>query len=419
MQAASMSQTTNDRLFGWWYRIAAPPEVPDDAPLHKREAVRIGKLTSLAFLIEYVYITIVVGVGLSSNRALLPILIANYVMMTIGVILNRMQKVRLAGIFAFLTLEVGMILNIMQVSAAGGLSSFNLSLLDILIQPELIAVSLFPAWVVLPVAAFNCVFIAGCLMFLPKTAELAHALSLAAYNAYERPIALQIITALVTFLWVSSAIKEMRRADSVGEVNKLTQALAVRQQAEVQEKRQLEDSIKQIIEVHMLVANGNFSARVPLDQNNVLWSIAGSLNNLLARFQRWRQEALRLQQTEQAMHQVLQDIQQAKKQGEPLKGYRTGTVLDPLIQEALRLQRTEQAAQQLLQDIRQAKERGEPLKAYRTGTALDPLIVEIASEMKVASPLERSSNSGPGYLHPPDRSPGSSPGYLNTPDMGM
>jgi hypothetical protein len=83
----------------------------------------------------------------------------------------------------------------------------------------------------------------------------------------------------------------------------------------------------------MQVANGNFGARVPLDHNNVLWSIAGSLNNLLARLQGWRQDALRLQRTEMAIQQVLQDIQLAKKRGEPLKAYRTGTALDPLIAE--------------------------------------------------------------------------------------
>ena len=335
MQTFLASRSTNDRLFSWWYRIAAPPDVPADAPLKKRESVRIGKLTSLVLLIEYIYITIVVGTGLTNNRALLTLLIANYACTTIGVVLNRLGRTRLSATFAFLTVEIGMILNILNVSAAGGFSSFNLPLLDILAQPELIAVSLFPAWIVLPVAAFNCIFIWGCLTFLPKTAELAHTLSFAAYNAYERPLALQIITALVTFLWVSSAIQEMKRADSAEEVNKLAQDLSRQQQAEVQKKQQLEESIRQILDVHIQVANGNFNARVPLDQNNVLWSIAGSLNNLLARLQRWRQDALRLQHTEMMIQQVLQDIQLAKKRGEPLRVYKTGTALDPLLAELI------------------------------------------------------------------------------------
>jgi hypothetical protein len=333
MQINSTQQPIIDRLLWWWHIIAAPPEVPDDASLPAREIVRHGKLTSATLLIEFIYITIVIGVGFTSNHALLPILIANYVAITVAVVCNRYQKTHLAAVIAFFTLEASMILNIVNLSLAKGLSSFNLSLLDILAQPLLIAVSLFPAWVALPITAFNCVLIAGCLAFLPKTPELVHLLSTASYNAYERPIALQVITGLVTYLWVSSAIGGMKRAGRAEEVNKLVQALAMQQQAEVQEKQQFEKSIEQIVNVHTQVANGNFGARVPLKENDVLWSIAGSLNNLLARVQRWRQDSSQLQRTEQAIHQLQWEIQQARIQGRSLQVRRTGTALDLLLQE--------------------------------------------------------------------------------------
>jgi hypothetical protein len=63
----------------------------------------------------------------------------------------------------------------------------------------------------------------------------------------------------------------------------------------------------------------------------VLWSVAGSLNNLLARLQRWRQDAVRMQQNEQAIAQLLYNIQTARRQGIPLRAYKTGTSLDALI----------------------------------------------------------------------------------------
>ncbi len=44
----------------------------------------------------------------------------------------------------------------------------------------------------------------------------------------------------------------------------------------------------------MKVANGDYNARVPLNQGNVLWQVSGSLNNLLSRFQRLRQDAYEL-----------------------------------------------------------------------------------------------------------------------------
>jgi hypothetical protein len=117
------------------------------------------------------------------------------------------------------------------------------------------------------------------------------------------------------------------------QVNKLTQELAAQQQVVLQEKQQLEESVQQIVAVHMQVANGNLNVRVPLDQKNVLWPLAGSLNNLLARFQRWRQEASQLQYVERSIQQTLHDIQQAKTQGTPLTYRKTGTMLDPLVAE--------------------------------------------------------------------------------------
>lgn len=259
MQISSKQLSNSNHLLGWWYRIAAPPEVPADAPLHEREAVRIGKLTSATLLSEFIYITIVIGVGLTNNPHLLPVLIANYVMLLIATVCNRLRRTWLAAIMAFSTIEIGMFFNIISLAMVGQLGSSNLPLFDILVQPELIAVSLFPAWVVLPVAAFNCLSIVACLVFLPKTAELTHVLATASYNIYERPIAIQIITALVTYLWVSSAIEGMKRADNAEEINKLTQKLVAQQHSKVLEKNKLEESIKQIIEVHRQVANGNFT----------------------------------------------------------------------------------------------------------------------------------------------------------------
>ena len=72
--------------------------------------------------------------------------------------------------------------------------------------------------------------------------------------------------------------------------------MALQAEEAAQQKRQLDASIQKIVETHMRVANGDFSARVPLTDDNVLWQISGSLNNLLSRAQRWRQEAAQFEQ---------------------------------------------------------------------------------------------------------------------------
>jgi hypothetical protein len=333
MQVNSTQRSNLDNLLGWWYRFTAPPEVPASAPLREREAVRIGKLTSATLLFEIIYITIVIGVAFTNNPHLLPVLIANYVMTAIGIVCNRFYRTSLAAIVAFSTIEIGMFYNIFSLSMAGLLGSYNLPLFDILVIPELIAASLFPAWFVLPVAFFNCLGIMASLIFLPKTPELTHALAIASYNIYERPIAIQVITAFVSYLWISSAIQGMRRADNAEEMNNLAQELLIQQRSKVQEKQKLEESIQQIIEVHMRVANGNFNARVPLNDSNMLWPLAGSLNNLLGRVQRWRQDAIQSERMHLAIHKLTQDIRAAQQQGLPFQLLKTGTDLDPLLTE--------------------------------------------------------------------------------------
>jgi len=324
----------SDRLFGWWYRLAAPPDISEDAPLYERTRVRRGKLASIIILFEIFYHFATIGVGVTSNPALLPILMIALIVLAVAAIFNRNGKTSVAGTLSVLILEVGMFASFTRLAlAGGGLSSFDLPLYDILIIPTLIAISLFPGWVTFSVAALNCLLIVASIVLLPKTHELQLALAGAPYDTWFRPVSIQLVAALVCYFWVSNTFQAMKRADSAEEVNKLAQALATQQQIALQEKQQLEESIQQIVAVHTQVANGDFSARVPLTQNNVLWSIAGSLNNLLARLQRWRQDAQQLQRIEQTIQQTVYDMRQAKKQGVSLPIKKTGTILDPLIAE--------------------------------------------------------------------------------------
>jgi hypothetical protein len=265
---------------------------------------------------------------------LLPTLIISLAALTVAAIFNRYRKTSVAGALAVIVLEVGMSANLVRLSlVGGGLSSFDLPLYDVLVIPTLIAISLFPRWVTFSVAALNSLFIVATITLFPKTTELTQALAGAPYDTWFRPVSVQLVAALVCYFWVSNAFQAMKRADSAEEVNKLSQTLAMQQQVVLREKQQLEESIQLIVAVHTQVANGDFSARVPLNQNNVLWSIAGSLNNLLARLQRWRQDALKLQRIEQVIQQFVHDMQQARKQGMPLRVQKTGTVVDMLIAE--------------------------------------------------------------------------------------
>jgi len=53
----------------------------------------------------------------------------------------------------------------------------------------------------------------------------------------------------------------------------------------LEQKRQLDAGIQQILQTHVAVANGDLKVRAPLTQDHVLWQVAAALNNLIARLQ--------------------------------------------------------------------------------------------------------------------------------------
>ncbi len=110
-------------------------------------------------------------------------------------------------------------------------------------------------------------------------------------------------------------------------------AIAEYERSNAMQKRQLEQGIQYLIETQRRVANGDFTARVPTTQNNVLWPVAISFNNLLTRFQRFQQDANEIERIRQDMPRVLHAIRDAKQKKQPLMLERTGTVLDALILE--------------------------------------------------------------------------------------
>jgi hypothetical protein len=298
---------------------------------------------SVVFLMEYVIvIALIIELAIEGRALSNPTAAMVLIPLTIGVVLNRKGKTVSAGVLLLVIEESAVILSNFVIDR--GVTSLILIDSFFFLAPELIAAETIAPWVTFPVTFCNCILTVVLIHFLPRTPDLALALDRAPYFFYAVPVEIQILVSVVCFLWVSSTYKEMKRANSAEEVSKLTLELAKQQNTLQQEKQKLEESIQQIVSVHMQVANGNWHARVPLDQHNVLWSIAGSLNNLLARLQRQRYDTLQLQKNEEAIQQLLYQVQTARRQGKPLEAYKTGSSLDAVVLEISKWTATTQYA---------------------------------------------------------------------------
>jgi hypothetical protein len=143
---------------------------------------------------------------------------------------------------------------------------------------------------------------------------------------------------------------------------KLNQTIAeiiALERSNAEQKYQLEAGIQLILQTHVQTANGNFSARAPLTEDHVLWQIAYSLNNLLARLQRLSQADIELHQTKLNAARVVGSLQAQAN----------------YVQSELGLIHTE--TERLVEALRDAKQKDRPILAPPSRTLLKPLYNEL------------------------------------------
>ncbi|HEY4386230.1 MAG TPA: hypothetical protein VGN34_17370 [Ktedonobacteraceae bacterium] len=295
-----------------WYRVASPPMPPNTATFEEMERFRRGRAGSQIILALYFLLIISIPAAyVGTNIYLVPIVIGSSIALIGATVLNRLGRVSLAGAIVVLTFVAFPTVNI--VTTPGGVSMMVLPLYGLLVLPLMCAVSFLPPWWVFVVAFVNCLFTWYSLNYLHRTAELIAILAIAFAGILIPIILSQIIVSVVAYAWVQGTTQALMRANRAEELARLEHDLSFQSKEVAQQKRYLESSIQKIVETHMQVANGNLNARVPLVEGNVLWQISGPLNNLLARAQRWRQDADQLQVVQRALQKAHEENMQLRR----------------------------------------------------------------------------------------------------------
>ncbi len=151
------------------------------------------------------------------------------------------------------------------------------------------------------------------------------------------PIVIQIIVALIVYIIMRNLLTALHRAERAEEIVALQSEISAHERARLQAQEQLEEGFRQIAEAHARIANGDYSARVALSEGHVLGSVAMSLNNLIQRLQRWRNDASELAQTRQAAESIAKQLHQIIQARQPRSLPATNTLLDPIILEINRI----------------------------------------------------------------------------------
>ena len=276
----------------WWDRLNVLLELPGSAPLVARERARRRQLVSTILLVVAGFQLVSLPGAISDHSPLaLGTVIVGLVICGVAMLFNRGGKAIMSSILLIIVIDLGC--GLMLLTSPMGLDVANLPVFDVLIVSELIAVSLLPAASVFPIALGNILFISGDIALQPHTPALNQLLASGmAYDVVAQPIGLQIIVAVVTYLWVRSALRAIARADRAEEVAEL-------QRREAERTHQLESGIQQLLRTQVRAANGDLTARANLSQDNVLWQVGISLNLLLTRLQKAAWEASRAENENQ------------------------------------------------------------------------------------------------------------------------
>ena len=318
------------RILQLWYRVASPPEPSASASFEERELFRRGRTGSQITVFLYILLFISYPAAFAgSNSLLVAILTIDLFVLTLALVLNRLKKVSVAGILVVLSFTASPTVNIL--TTPGGVNTGALPVFGLLVLPLMRAVSFLPAWWVFVVGAGNCLFTLYVLGFMPSTGDL-HLLLKIAFPGIFIPIVLsQGIVAIVAFLWVRGAREALRRADRAEEIAQLEAIEIKRKEEQLAIGKQIEEGIQQIIAtMGTVVTQNDFSVRIPLSQENILWRVSRSINNLLSRLQGFKQGQEELKKT----HAIATEVAQRMRDGLPIPLTSwTGTALDPIIME--------------------------------------------------------------------------------------
>ncbi len=240
-------RVSDERGFlAWWYRLAAPPALLLHASFAQREAVRRGRLASTIILILIVALIPTIPIAVigtnGANHVLLPALLVVLVLVSTALLFNRRGWVKTAGAIVVFSVNIGFFLGLLN--APGGLGVYNLPVLDLLVIPELLAVSLLPEVSVFPVTLLNSLFVCFAITIQPHAADLKALIAhVGYYGLITRSVLLLLTVAVVTYLWVRNATQAIARADQAEELD-----------ISVQQQKVFLEEVNRLYQEHALAA---------------------------------------------------------------------------------------------------------------------------------------------------------------------
>ena len=275
-----------------WLWLTGPRPERFGASIAGQEVLRRSRLVSVLLIVLAVAILLLIP-GAVALPLLWQAVLIDAAFGLVSVLLNRSGHVTLSGLVLIILIDISTINFIITQAhsnpADPGLSNTGAAVFYLLILPVMNAGMVLPNRLILVIGALQVVLTVVVFSQLPPNhllqAEMQASNAGQTYNAILGPVLLQVCGAAIVWLYswsVDHAILRASRAEELAEARARLNAQA-RQIAD--QKQRLEEAIGVVQAVQSRVANGDYSARVSLQENELL-PLAVSFNILAERLQR-------------------------------------------------------------------------------------------------------------------------------------
>jgi hypothetical protein len=326
-------------FFGWWIDRTAPPvpSRPGAVSIAERERLRKAELTSISILAIMAFLLALLSNSLadpSTGQAVATMA----VVLVIAILLNRAPRATSwrTRVAAYMVPGIMMLLIMAAIlQAGGGLRLIWLPAYDLLALPIFISSLIIDRrapWIFGLVAItfialdFN---LQGHVLITAPGAtrfdDIAYETAIwTPWGMINRHIALCLFAAFFGWLGARSVDGALARADRAEEVARLEHAVA-------EQRRALEEGVQQLLQTHVRLANGEFSARVQPMRDPLLWQVGVSLNNLAGRVQNASKSDFDKRRLEEEVGHLYAALADAKAGRPPVWPAPTGTVVDAVV----------------------------------------------------------------------------------------
>lgn len=307
----------------FWIRMTSNSWREPQDTIAQRERARRSTLTSWVVLGLLAVVLLLIPAGLADPATLVAISIAG-VGILIAATLNRYGQTTAAGTL-LIVLIIGAVFGAIT-GSPGGLEVVDLPAYDLLVIAIVVAASILTSGSAFIVAVVNIILIIAHFNLQTPASDLQREITdLGVISLLARPIALQVIIATVSFLWVRGLQEQVRRADRAEEIARLESLVA-------DQKRALDYGVEQLSQAFVRSANGDYNVRVNIPQQNPLWGIGAQMNTFVQRLSAANQASFELDRARQEAYRLATALDDWRAGRVPIWPVPSGTVVDPLIQ---------------------------------------------------------------------------------------